>query len=170
MQIESVKDSSQFSLWYTKLNRKLGVSIYEILNMWLEEENRTVAQDASSYAALLNKAREMAGEKKRVTRAQCQMLTKEFDPKYAENSRLVELNDILTKLFKEWGSKETDDVPYLYLLIMWIETRDFRREKEEEVMPDRDRQRRGSIPFAQRKNSNAGVSLLPNQLHREATM
>ena len=82
----------------------------------------------------------------------------------------VELNDILTKLFKEWGSKETDDVPYLYLLIMWIETRDFRREKEEEVMPDRDRQRRGSIPFAQRKNSNAGVSLLPNQLHGEVIM
>ena len=105
-----------------------------------------MAQDALQYSQLLTKARQMAGEKRRVTRSQAQQLTKEFDPKYNDNSNLVELNDMLSKLFKEWGSIETNDVPYLNLLIMWIDTRDFRRvDVEETPPPPGQRDRRASF-------------------------
>jgi len=132
MKIESLLQVPTFYPWFNKLNRNRTVSIQTLLDKWLAEENRTVAEDAERYSALLAHTRELAGEERMLTRSEAQMLTKEFDPRFAEGSKLAELMAFIKVLFQEWADPETKEkVPYLNLVIAWIQTRDFRRAADE---------------------------------------
>ena len=130
MKIDSVLASPGFQPWFSKLNRNRGVSIKDLLERWLAEENRTVSEEAETYRALLAKTRQIAGEKGTVTRSEAQSLTKEFDPHFAEPGRMMDLVEMIKKLFADWGDTAQENVPYLNLIIAWIGTRDFRRSTE----------------------------------------
>ena len=120
--------AASFYPWFNKLNRNRGVNIQLLLDRWLDEENKSVSEDAARYSALLARTRAIAGDEGMVTRSQAQALTKEFDPSFADGSRVVELGKLVNSLFEEWGDPETKEhVPYLHLIIAWIKTRQFRR-------------------------------------------
>merc|ERR1711924_116231 len=124
MGIVSLLAHEAFMPWYSKLNRNRGVAIRELLNRWLEHENTNFELEANRFKELLAKTRGLAGEEGLLTRAQCQSLTKEFDPNFKEGSMLQELGALINKLFKDWATPD-DRVSYLNLLVAWIDTRQF---------------------------------------------